>query len=510
MNKNPKTRWILAALLVVSVLAMTANFPSQAHSLQGDADFSAIDTYVEEQMGAFKIPGLALAIVQGDQVVYMRGYGQAGPDGRPVTSQTPFMIGSTTKSFTALAIMQLVEAGQLALDAPVQTYLPWFRVADPQASAQITVRHLLNQTSGFSTSTGRQELAASDLSNTAIEDAVRRLENVELVHVPGSTHEYSNVNFNILGLIVQTVSVQTYESYVQEHILDPLEMRHSFTSQDEAIQDGMATGYRMWFGIPLPKKVPFNYGNLPSGFLTCSVEDLAHYLIAQLNDGHYGDVSVLSSEGVAAMHQPAVPTGDADTYYGMAWYVGPVDGAPAVYQSGDNANFLTHLLMFPEEKFGVALTFNLFGLSTAGVHRNIAEGVMAIMKGKQPQPYQSLAMLPLMIGSVVIPTVFSVLWAAWMAYRFIRRWKKGIPARGGFLSTIWVIALPLLVDVGLLWVLLVGIPKLWQDIPLSGMALYFPDMFTLLIGSAVLVSGWGVARTALTLLSARSQPKAQA
>jgi CubicO group peptidase (beta-lactamase class C family) len=510
MNKNPKTHWILPALLVVSLLAMTANLPSQAHSLQGNADYSAIDTYVEEQMDAFKVPGLALVIVQGDQVVYMRGYGQAGPDGRPVMPQTPFMIGSTTKSFTALAIMQLVEAGQLELDAPVQTYLPWFRVADPQASAQITVRHLLNQTSGFSSSTGRQELAASDLSNTAIETAVRRLAKVELVHVPGSTHEYSNVNFNILGLIVQTVSGQTYESYVQEHILNPLEMRHSFTSQDEAMQDGMATGYRMWFGIPLPKKVPFNRGNLPSGYLTCSVEDLAHYLIAQLNGGHYGDVSILSSEGVAAMHQPAVPTGDADTYYGMAWYVGPVDGAPAVYHSGDNANFLTHLLMFPEEKLGVALTFNLFGLSTAGVHRHIAEGVMAIMKGKQPQPYQSLAMLPLMIGSVVVPTVFSVLWAAWMAYRFIRRWKKGILARGGFLWAIWVIALPLFVDVGLLWVLLVAIPKLWQGIPLSGMALYFPDMFTLLIGSAVLVSGWGVARTVLTLLSARFQPKAQA
>jgi hypothetical protein len=73
-----------------------------------------------------------------------------------------------------------------------------------------------------------------------------------------------------------------------------------------------------------------------------------------------------------------------------------------------------------------------------------------------------------------------------------------------------VIALPLLFDVGLLWVLLVSVPKLWQDIPLSGMALFFPDMFTLLIGSAVLVTGWGVARTALTLLSARFQPKAQA
>ena len=108
-------------------------------------------------------------------MAYLHGYGQAAPDGRAVTPQTPFMIGSVTKSFTALAIMQLVEAGQVELDVPVQTYLPWFRVADPQASAQITLRHLLNQTSGFSKGSGVQELMASDLSDAAIEAAVRRL-----------------------------------------------------------------------------------------------------------------------------------------------------------------------------------------------------------------------------------------------------------------------------------------------------------------------------------------------
>ena len=96
-----------------------------------------------------RIPGLALAIVRGDQIVYLKGYGRADASGRPVTPQTPFLIGSITKSFTALAVMQLVEAGTVDLDAPVQRYIPWFRVADPRASAQITVRHLLTMTSGL-------------------------------------------------------------------------------------------------------------------------------------------------------------------------------------------------------------------------------------------------------------------------------------------------------------------------------------------------------------------------
>ena len=100
-------------------------------------------------MHRLHIPGASLAIIEGDRIVHMRGFGQARPGGETPTPQTPFFIGSLTKSITALAVMQLVEAGKVELDAPVQRYLPWFRVADPEASAQMTVRHLLNQTSGL-------------------------------------------------------------------------------------------------------------------------------------------------------------------------------------------------------------------------------------------------------------------------------------------------------------------------------------------------------------------------
>ena len=219
-----------------------------------EADFAAVDAYLEEQRQALDIPGMAVAIVQGDQVAHLGSYGEADSDGRPVTPQTPFQIGSTTKSFTALAVMQLVEAGLVELDAPVQTYLPWFRVADEAASAQITIRHLLNQTSGLSTATGRDEFAASDLSDQAIENSVRALADVELTAAPGATYQYCNTNFTIAGLVVQVVSGQSYESYMQAHIFDPLEMRHSFTAQEPAEQDGLATGYVTFLGIPVRRE----------------------------------------------------------------------------------------------------------------------------------------------------------------------------------------------------------------------------------------------------------------
>src|SRR5690349_17503934 len=101
-----------------------------ARPLLDSASYNAIDAYIEQQMRRLHIPGVSLAIVEGDQIVHLRGFGQARPSGKVLTPQTPFFIGSLTKSITALAVMQLVEAGKVELDAPVQRYLPWFHIAD--------------------------------------------------------------------------------------------------------------------------------------------------------------------------------------------------------------------------------------------------------------------------------------------------------------------------------------------------------------------------------------------
>lgn len=501
-----RIRLILVTILMVCLPIMAGFFPAQAQPLPGILNMDAVDAYVLSQVKSLKIPGLALAIVQGDQVAYMRGYGQAGPGGRDTTPQTSFLIGSTSKSFTALAIMQLVEAGKINVDSPVQTYIPWFRTADPQASARITVQHLLNQTSGFSNATGLVEFAASDLSDSAIENSVRKLADTTLKYSPGATYEYSNINFTILGLIVQTVSGQSYESYMQGHIFDPLQMRHSFTSQDLAVKDGMAAGYVTWFGIPFAKDIPFNRGNLPGGFLICSIEDLGHYLIAQLNDGRYGNMSVLSPEGVAKMHQPAVPIGTSGLFYGMGWDVSTINGMPAVSHGGENANFSTFLLMIPEEKIGIAVLSNVNGESVLNATEQIAAGVLAVVKGNHPKSYQKSTGFYMTVGSALVPVTLSLLWIAWMMCRFIRRRKLGSTIRKSIWQIAWLIVIPLLVDLGLLWVLLSGLPKLW-GLPLNGMALMFPSVFTLVIGSSAALAGWGVIRTILALRAMKPQPK---
>ena len=250
------------------------------------ANFDAVDEYISAKMKELGIPGAALVIVQGNQIVHLKGFGIADVDERPVTPQTPFFTGSTGKSFTSLAIMQLVEAGKIKLDAPVKTYLPWFRVADANASETITVRHLLNMTSGIPQTIGQDQLVITDTSELAIENNVRALVNVDLIAPPGQRYEYSNTNYVTLGMIIQTVSGQSYESYITEHIFQPLDMQNSFTSKVEAQQGGLAVGYQKWFSVPVASpNLPFTRGTLPAGDLSMSVEDFGHYLIAQLNDG---------------------------------------------------------------------------------------------------------------------------------------------------------------------------------------------------------------------------------
>jgi CubicO group peptidase (beta-lactamase class C family) len=315
----------LALIILLAAVVLAGGFlasrPGRSIASTGaatsESDFSAVDAFVAAEMAAQRIPGLALAILRNDRIVHERIFGKADPSGRPVTSETPFIIGSASKSFTALAIMQLVEDGKVELDAPVQRYIPWFRVANEKASAEITVRHLLNQTSGLSTKTGRSFQGNGDTSDSALEQAVRKLSTIELTQPVGAIHQYSTINYSVLGLIVQTVSGQTYESYIQKHIFDPLQMHHSFTSEADAKPQGLAAGNRYWFGRPTAAHVPYNRGLNPAGYLISSADDMAHYLIAQLDQA-----STVAQQSFHPQGQPNCtdpPSQQATPTRPMAW-----------------------------------------------------------------------------------------------------------------------------------------------------------------------------------------------
>ncbi|MEZ4671310.1 MAG: serine hydrolase domain-containing protein [Anaerolineae bacterium] len=488
---------ILLGTLPVASPVMVAS--AQSFPLQ-QVDQDRIDAYIQSRMQIANIPGLALGVVYGNEVVYLKGYGIAAPDGRAVTAQTPFILGSTSKSFTALSVMQLVEAGRIDLDAPITTYLPWFRTNDTAASAQITVRHLLNQNSGLPAYEGRQGIADNDQSSTALENGVRDLSSVQLSQPAGQSYEYSNENYNILGLIVQAVSGSSYEEYIRSAIFAPLQMSHSAAALSDPAAIDIATGYRYWFSWPVAFDAPYPRRMTPSGFLISSAEDMSHYLIAQLNGGAYGNNQVLSPQGIDTLHTSGSRVSSTSSY-GMGWVIEGQPGSTRIWHNGDVSNFHSNLLLLPDQHIGIVVLVNVGGFLNSSAINIPIEGVAEILLGNSltASTNPPLTVIPqiVLLTALLIPIVWIV-----GSYLSIRRWQhRGeLPPYG--IRRFWRFYLPLAIDVlpvGIVWIIL---PAQFHA-SMETVALFAPDAFIVIATLTALSIGWALARIFLTLHARR-------
>ena len=489
-------------------IALTALGSVSAAADEGP-DLAAIDRYVRSEMDAQRIPGLALGIVHGDRIVHVQGFGQADKSGRDVTAQTPFLIGSVTKSFTALAIMQLSEAGRVQLDAPVQRYLPWWRVADPEASTQISVRHLLYQVSGLSKATGNAFATSGDTHDSALEDRVRALRDAELTAPVGTTWQYSNANYWTLGMIVQVVSGQSYETYIQQHVFDPLEMHNSYTSGAEAAQHGLPTGHRYWYGYPVASEVPFDRGGLGSQGLSASAQDMAGYLSLYLNSGRHGATTLVSPAGAAELQRAGVPTGLEGVSYAMGWDVGQIHGTTTITHDGSGFDSHANVVLIPDRGWGVVVMENgenspdeFFGSRRM---TGIANGVAGMLIGQEPTATSSSRSLWVVYG-VVLGILLIQVAGMVRSVRTIRMWRA-VPSRRptGALRIGLRVGLPLLVSWTWAVLVLVGVPRIIRA-PLSAVLMGLPDLGYPLVASAVLAFVWGLARAIWAIRVLRTPP----
>ena len=464
----------------------------------------AIDAYVTSQMQRLHIPGVALGIVHRNQVVYTQGYGVADPTGRLMTAHTPFVLASISKSFTALAIMQLVEHWKITLDAPVQRYIPWFQVATPGAASRITIRDLLIQTSGLSPYLGGIHPAEP---HESIEQFVQAMRTTTLTAPVGTTFQYSNANYAVLGLIIQMVSGEAYGAYIQQHIFAPLAMHESFTSQAQARTHGLTAGYQTFFGAVLPVDAPYHLDIQPAGYLISSTSDMTHYLLAQMNGGHYGVTSILSSAGVQFMHTPDVVThqneggnGAIQAQYAMGWFVGTLDGVPILDHGGDDINMHRDMIMAPGSDWGLIFLTNMGSLegNLVGALPQTAEGVMHLLLGQRVPAGTDLFTVYLIIDGVACLLTMLVFWSLLL---LLRRRQKSVQRR--LASLLRYLLLPLLWE----WVLPIGlfvsIPRLLGGVSWIGIILYLPDVGSLLLMLFCLLFLTGVLRCILTALHLR-------
>jgi CubicO group peptidase (beta-lactamase class C family) len=320
-----------------------------------------IDRYVAERMAAQLVPGLALVVIRDGKVVHRRGFGE-------LDTSRPIIIGSLSKAITATAVMTLVEDGRIRLDAPMQDYLPALRFTDPQMRA-VTVRHLLNQTSGLPGDAPRAK--GHDATLAAHAEA---LQGVRLVATPGRQHLYSSPNYQLLGRIVEVASGQSFGGYVQARILDPLRMTSSsVTGAERAV-----AGHNIWWGVPGPSTYRWEPGRLPTASIVASADDLARFVLSQLGEGP----QVLTAESREILHRGA---GKTDHFsYAMGWRAGTTAGVPSLWHGGALPSYRGAVVMLPQSRSGVIVLTNMstmFGDHT----REIAAGVVALME-QRPLP----------------------------------------------------------------------------------------------------------------------------
>ncbi|MDF2709483.1 MAG: class beta-lactamase-related serine hydrolase [Nonomuraea muscovyensis] len=441
---------------------------------------AAVDAYLTRALDETGLPGLSAVVTRGDRVVHAAGYGHDS-DGRPVTADTPMRIASVSKSFTAMAVMTLVDKGTVALDDPVAEHLPEVRLADPRAG-RITVRHLLNQTSGLSDTT--TDIGALE-DATSLRDYVGRLGATTLRADPGTRWEYCNVNYNLAARLVEVVSGRSFGDYLRERVFGPLGMRSSAVSDREVRP---ADGYNSVFGLwrPRPELPAFLDGG-GSGGVVSTAADMGRWLITQTGNGR----RLVRPESLAVMHAPSEVHA-----YGMGW--GIDDETERLGHSGNLFTYTAVQVIVPGTGYGFAVMTN-----SAALHDDtfdIATGLAELSEGRTPEaPGGGRQLFELALGAVTLGAaglgVLGVLrsrhWAARRAGR--PRWRAG--AR----------LVPVLLPVGvlaaypdLLSFLMNGRTVTWEQLT------YFPAPMTITVAVAAaagaltagfrvagLLRGWG-------------------
>lgn len=456
-------------LLSIIILVNIQYTNCSAATTTDKIDTKKIDSYVLSEMDSANIPGLTLGIVKDNETVYIKGYGKSDTNGHKVTGSTPFILGSVSKSFTALAIMQLKEQGKIDLDAPVQKYLPWFSVKNENETSKITVRNLLNQTSGFSTYSGLNQFAAVNKSS---DELVREQSEILLTKPVGKTFQYSNSNFITLGKIIEAVSGLSYEEYIKKNIFSPLGMKNSYVSQTEARKNKMAQGFRLWLGFPFPSDIENSSGNVPAGYLISSAEDMTHYLKAQMNGGVYKNVNILSRKGMDEMHTVGINSGT----YGMGWFIDHYK----IYHDGLVPNFRTFIRFSPNNHIGLFISFNTTqtiiehaSFKDSAIYR-IPTGIMNLLDNQPPPNPGKVSTITnnvnIILLLIIILTIISLLRL------------KGLKSRinNSLLNVPCFILLTLIINFIIPSLILILVPK-FSDTPWKALVLYAQDLAYVLL-----------------------------
>lgn len=350
---------------------------SVLHAEQQETDylFQKLTPMLKDRMKEADIPGLAVIVFQNGKEVYSQTLGYANREaGIQVSDSTLFEMGSNTKALTALAILKLQQEGYLKLTDDIRKYLPelYFNVksTDHVAIPVITIAHLLHHTSGIPFHT--IDCIIPDTSYLAFEWLGHRLNDIFLDYMPGTRYQYATVNYDLLGWIIERVTQQYYENFMEQEILEPLGMPYAcFTVRKNNL---LASGYKpAWLKTAI-YHAPVFRSNYPAGYLKMSLQDLSVWLQIQLGNCKNNDLtSLISSSHIP--NRTVSPNSDGASY--AAGWLAYQDSAGTIKHGGRNPNFSSYILVSPKKGAAIAVMANINSSYVA----NIVDTIENILNG---------------------------------------------------------------------------------------------------------------------------------
>ncbi len=349
-------------MLRYPLLLLLLSFGLSANAFQTDADWQWLDTTVERALDTFGTTGLAIAVVQDGKVVFSKGYGWADAEaGTAVTTRHLFNIASCSKAFTAAALALLVEEGKLSWDDKVTDWLPEFRLSDDWITRQLEVRDLLCHRSGLATFMG--DLLWYHTRYTD-EEVMRRMRFLPIERDFRSEYGYQNNMYMVAGLIIERATGMSWERFVRDRLLLPLDMTHTRTSNDSL----RATDPLAWPHIDGRRIEPHDFNaTKPAASLFASVDDLTHWVQMWLDEGLFADRRILPKGSIETLTSPQTimhvngferALGTHFKAYALGWRLFDLAGKMVVEHDGGMPGYISKVTLVPEAGLGIIILNN--------------------------------------------------------------------------------------------------------------------------------------------------------
>lgn len=342
----------LTALVAAAILFVALTGSAQAPRI----DFSALEAVVAEELRSTGTPGGAVAIVLGDRVVYSRGFGIASVEtNEPVRPDMLFRLGSTTKMFTAAALVALAEQGKLDLHVPVGSYVTGINAT----VGRVTADQLLSHQSGFFD----EAPMFGSHDETALEKEVRSWGDARFFTEPGKIFSYSNPGYWFAGFLIEHASKRTYADALGQIVFTPLGMKSTTLRPLVAMTYPLAQGHEETpQGPRVIRPAANNAASWPAGSIFSNVNDLSRFVIAFLNDGYIEGKPVLSPAVIRSLSTPRAKIPGGNVSYGYGLQIATERGFAVVSHGGSRAGYGSSIQMVPSKKFGVIAVANRTGI----------------------------------------------------------------------------------------------------------------------------------------------------